>query len=151
MNCKYHRLSSRVHWERMGYIPDIYTMFPSYRIAIAPFQFSYRIGLLFPLEHIFIGIIFVTNRFWKWFESYRITIDPLQKLNGNTSGTIIGYDFEFKWKQEIYNNKWKIFSESLVMFGKAIKFFYKTKQPKVKTPERKLQLVLDKIWVAIKK
>ena len=31
----------------------IYTMFPSYRIAIAPFQFSYRIGHLFPLESVF--------------------------------------------------------------------------------------------------
>ena len=28
-------------------------MFPSYRIAIASFQFSYRIDLLFPLERIF--------------------------------------------------------------------------------------------------
>ena len=28
-------------------------MFPSYQIAMVPFQFSYRIGLLFPLEQIF--------------------------------------------------------------------------------------------------
>ena len=41
-----------------------YTMFPSYRIAMALFQFSYRIGLLFPLEHIFFGMIFVTERGW---------------------------------------------------------------------------------------
>ena len=40
------------------------TMFPSYRIAMAPFQFSYRIGLLFPLEHIFWGMIFVMERGW---------------------------------------------------------------------------------------
>ena len=39
-------------------------MFPSYRIAVAPFQFSYRIGLLFPLERIFFGMIFITERGW---------------------------------------------------------------------------------------
>ena len=36
-------------------------MFPSYRIHIAPFQFSYGIGLLFPLEQIFRGMIFVNG------------------------------------------------------------------------------------------
>ena len=41
---------------------EIITMFPSYRIVIAPFQFSYRIGLLFPLAQIFCGMIFVTER-----------------------------------------------------------------------------------------
>ena len=35
------------------------------------------------------------------------------------------------------------FNESLVMFDKEMKFFYKTKQLKVKTPEPKLQLVWD--------
>ena len=40
-------------------------MFQSYRIVIAPFQFSYQIGLLFPLEQIFFGMIFVTERGWK--------------------------------------------------------------------------------------
>ena len=35
--------------------------------------------------------------------------------------------------------------EGLVMFDKEIKVFYKTKQLKVKTQERKLQLVWDKI------
>ena len=37
------------------------------------------------------------------------------------------------------------FNESLVMYDKEINFFYKTKQLKVKTPERKLQLVWEKI------
>ena len=37
------------------------------------------------------------------------------------------------------------FNEGLVMFDKEMKFFYKTKQLNVKTPERKLQLVWDKI------
>ena len=41
-----------------------YTMFPSYRIAIAPFQFSYRIGFLFALEQIFFGMILITERGW---------------------------------------------------------------------------------------
>ena len=44
------------------YTGMFYTMFPSYQIAIAPFQFSYRIGLLFPLEHIFFGMIFITEK-----------------------------------------------------------------------------------------
>ena len=44
--------------------PKTYTMFPSYRIAMAPFQFSYVIGHLFPLEHIFFGMIFVMERGW---------------------------------------------------------------------------------------
>ena len=35
-------------------------------------------------------------RFRKFCEAYRMAIDPLQKPNGNTSGTIIGYHFEFK-------------------------------------------------------
>ena len=35
----------------------------------------------------------------------------------------------------------KFFNESLLMFDKEIKLFYKTKQLKVKTPEPKLQLV----------
>ena len=39
----------------------------------------------------------------------------------------------------------KFFNESLVIFDKEMKFFYKTKQLKVKTPEPKLQLVWDKI------
>ena len=87
---------------------DFYTMLPSYRIAMAPFQFSYRIGLLFPLEHIFFGMIFVTERGWnapivKVIRGVWIAIDPLRKANGNKSGTIIGYDFEFKWKQKTYN------------------------------------------------
>ena len=43
------------------------------------------------------------------------------------------------------------FNEGLVMFDKEMKVFYKTKQLKVKTPERKLQLVWDKIRFAIKK
>ena len=97
--------TSQMH---LGVRLNVNTMFPSYRIAMAPFQFSYRIGLLFPLEHIFFGMIFITERggtlrFWKWYEVYRIAIDPLRKANGNTSGTIIGYDFEFKWKQKTYN------------------------------------------------
>ena len=29
---------------------------------MTPFQFSYSIGLLFPLEHIFFGMIFATER-----------------------------------------------------------------------------------------
>ena len=37
------------------------------------------------------------------------------------------------------------FNESLVMFDKKIKVFYKTEQLNVKTPERTLQLVCDKI------
>ena len=37
------------------------------------------------------------------------------------------------------------FNEGLVMFDKEMKVFYKTKQLNVKTPERKLQLVWDKI------
>ena len=44
------------------YTGMFYTKFPSYQIAIAPFQFSYRIGLLFPLEHIFFGMIFITEK-----------------------------------------------------------------------------------------
>ena len=39
--------------------------------------------------------------FWKWYDAYRIVIDPLHKPNGNTSGTITGYDFQFEWKQKI--------------------------------------------------
>ena len=35
-------------------------------------------------------------------------------------------------------------NESLVMFDKEIKVFYKTRQLKVKIPEHKLQLVWDK-------
>ena len=37
------------------------------------------------------------------------------------------------------------FNEGLVLFDKEMKGFYKTKQLNVKTPERKLQLVWDKI------
>ena len=37
------------------------------------------------------------------------------------------------------------FNEGLVMFEKEMKVFYKTKQLNVKTPERNLQLVWDKI------
>ena len=80
------------------------TMFPSYRIAMAPFQFSYRIGLLFPLGNIFFSMIFATEGVWnapileviRGVAINRIAIDPLGKANGNTTGTIIGYDFEFK-------------------------------------------------------
>ena len=73
------------------------TMLPSNKIAIAPFQFLYRIDLL-PLEQIFFGMIIVTESgwtapIWKWYEAYRIAIDPLQKPNGTISGTEIGYDF----------------------------------------------------------
>ena len=39
----------------------------------------------------------------------------------------------------------KFFNESLVMFDKEMNFFNKTKQLKARTPERKLQLVWDKI------
>ena len=44
------------------------------------------------------------------------------------------------------------FNEGLVMFDKdkEIEVFYQTKQLKVKTPRRQLQLVWDKIWAAIK-
>ena len=85
-----------------------YTMFRSYQIAIAPFQFSYRIVILFPLEQIFFGMIFVTVgvgtlRFWMWYEAYQIAIDLLKKPNGNTSGMVVGYDFEFKWIHKTYN------------------------------------------------
>ena len=38
----------------------------------------------------------------------------------------------------------KLFNESLVMFDKEMKFFYQTKQLKVKTPQTKLQFVWDK-------
>ena len=37
------------------------------------------------------------------------------------------------------------FNEGLVLLDKEMKVFYHTKQLKVKTPERKLQLVWDKI------
>ena len=37
------------------------------------------------------------------------------------------------------------FNENLVMFDKEMKVFYKTKQLNVRTLERKLQLVWDKI------
>ena len=37
------------------------------------------------------------------------------------------------------------FNENLIMFDKEMKFFYKTRQLKAKTPERKSQLVWDKI------
>ena len=37
------------------------------------------------------------------------------------------------------------FNQGLVMFDKKMKVFYNPKQLKVKTPERKLQLVWDKI------
>ena len=40
------------------------TMLPLYKIAIAPFQFLYRIGLLLPLEQIFFGMIIVTESGW---------------------------------------------------------------------------------------
>ena len=65
------------------------------------FQFSYQIGLLFPLENIFFGMIFVTERGWntpirKVIRVVSDTIVPLQKPSENTSGTITGYDVEFK-------------------------------------------------------
>ena len=47
-------------------------------------------------------------------------------LNGNTSGMIIGYDFEFKWKQKTYKLLMKCFlNEGLVMFDKEIEVFLK--------------------------
>ena len=98
-------------------------MFPSYRIAIAPFQFSYRIGLQFLLERIFFGMIFITK--WGWnapilkvirgvSDSYRS--DP--KPNGNTSGMIIGYDFEMKTKNL------QVLLKYLVMFDKEMEVFF---------------------------
>ena len=36
------------------------------------------------------------------YEAYRIVTDPFRKPNENTSGMIIAYDFEFKWKQKTY-------------------------------------------------
>ena len=76
-------------------------MFPSNRIA--PFQFSYQVGLLFPLEQIFLGMIFVMEmnlerNVWilKMIRDVSIAIDPLQKSDRNTSRSIIRYDFEFK-------------------------------------------------------
>ena len=68
---------------------------------MAPIHFPYRIGLLFPLEHIFFGMIFVTDRGWnapilKVIRGVSDSYRPLRKANGNKSGTIIGYDFEFK-------------------------------------------------------
>ena len=41
--------------------------------------------------------------------------------------------------------KWNVFYEGLVMFDQEMKVFYKAKQMKEKTPERKLHLVCDKI------
>ena len=40
------------------------TLFSSYRIVIAPLQFSCRIGFLLSLENIFFGMNFVTKRGW---------------------------------------------------------------------------------------
>ena len=42
----------------------INTMFPSYRIDIVPFQFLYRVSLLFPLEQIVFGMTFIKDRGW---------------------------------------------------------------------------------------
>ena len=89
------------------YLKTIYTMFPLYPIAIPPFQFSYRIGLLFPLERMFFGMIFIMEKGWnppilKVIRTYQVATDLLQKPNGNKFGTIIGYDFEFKWKSKFY-------------------------------------------------
>ena len=86
------------------------TMLSSYRVTIAPLQFLYRIGLLFLgllLEKIFFGKIFVTVRSWnvpilKMIRRVSDSYDSLQKPNGNTSGTITGYDFDFKWKQKTF-------------------------------------------------
>ena len=96
-------------WQLKVKVKPFYTMFPSYQIAMAPFQFLYQIGLLFPLEHIFFSMILLTERgcnapILKVIQdvSDQIAIDSLQKPNGNTSGTIIGYDFEFIWKQKTY-------------------------------------------------
>ena len=47
------------------FIRSYIILFPSYRIAIAPSQFLYQIGLLFPLGQIFWGMIFITERDWK--------------------------------------------------------------------------------------
>ena len=44
---------SSVVFSHLQLSTNTYTMFPSYRIAMAPFQFSYRIGLLFPLNIFF--------------------------------------------------------------------------------------------------
>ena len=65
-------------------------MFPSYWIAIAPFQFSYQISLSSPLKKIFLDMIFVTERDWKWCKAYQIAINPIKKPNGNTCWLIIG-------------------------------------------------------------
>lgn len=75
-------------WQLKVKVKPFYTMFPSYQIAMAPFQFLYQIGLLFPL-----GQIFVTERIWntlvlKVIQTYRIVIDLLQIPNENTSRTI---------------------------------------------------------------
>ena len=59
-----------------------------YYVSIIPdcsVSISYRIDLLFPWEQIFFGMIFITERGWnapilKWYEAYRMAIDPLQNL-----------------------------------------------------------------------
>ena len=40
-----------------------------------------------------------------------------------TSGTIIGYDFEFKWKQNLKFLMKNFLNEGLVMFDKEMKVF----------------------------
>ena len=39
-------------------------MLPLYQIAIAAFQFSYWIGLLFPLDYSLFSMIIVSDRSW---------------------------------------------------------------------------------------
>ena len=60
---------------------------------MAPFQFSYRIGL------VSIGTYFFRHDFRSGKELERSDSESdtrCKKTNGNTSGTITGYDFEFK-------------------------------------------------------
>ena len=61
------------------------TMFSLYRIAMTPFQFSYRIDLLFPLEHIFWGMNFVMERDWN-----ALILKEIRGVSGSCRfGTII--------------------------------------------------------------
>ena len=73
-------------------------MFPSFQIAIALFQFSYWIGLLFSLDQVFFGRTFVKERGWnalipKVIQGVRKDTNP-QKPNENTSGLILEHDFK---------------------------------------------------------
>ena len=130
---------------------DTITMFSSYRIGMTPFQFSYRIGLLFPLEHIFSGMIFVTKRRWNApiLKVVRRVSDGYRSAPKNWRKHIWNYNCVwFIFKIKIINSQLLMkyfFSEGLVMFEKEVKIFYKTKQLNVKTPECNLQLLWDKI------